>query len=167
MLKESLLRVGAVRYGSFKLRSGEVSDTYVDIKGAITNPETLEEVSSLLAKNVSAPKIAGVELGAALLLPAVSAKLNLPFVVIRKEQRAHGIEDRFVGKVNAGESIDLIEDVVTTGGSVLEGAALLRKEGAIVTKVICVVDRERGGAELLKENGMQLISLVTLSGLKR
>lgn len=167
MLEEELVKAGAVRYGIFKLRSGVESDTYVDIKSAITRPSILKEISELLSEKVSAPKIAAVELGGALLLPGVSLLGNLPCVVIRKESKAYGIEERLVGDVHSGERIEIIEDVVTTGSSVLEAANLLRGKGAAVTRAICVVDREMGGSALLKKNGIELVSLTTLSGLRR
>ena len=70
-----------------------------------------------------------------------------------------------VGNIEKGMTIDIIEDVVTTGGSVLRAVNILREAGLKVNRVITVVDRENGGKELLSKNGIELISLMRISEL--
>ena len=106
--------------------------------------------------------IAGVELGAVPLLVATSLKLELPYVIVRKKYE-HGTKERLIGKISAGDEVDIIEDVVSTGNSILMAVNLLRDRGAKVTRAITVVDREEGAVQLLRDNGVELVALVRIS----
>ena len=164
MMRDSLISANAVKFGDFTLTSGKKSSYYVDMKAPVANsPTLLRELAEELAKRVSSKAIAGVELGAVPLLVATAVKLGIPYAIIRKETREHGVKDPIVGSVAPGETVDIIEDVVTTGGSVLRAAKLLRDRGIVVNRAICVVDREEGGAVLLRENGIELVSIVKIS----
>lgn len=165
MIKERLIEAGAVKSGKFTKASGGETTVYVDVKEALTRPEVLTEIAGEIAKNISASKIAGVELGAVPLVVAVSQALKIPYVIIRKEKKAYGVEKQFIGEIKKGESIEIIEDVVTKGKTVASAVELLRREGAEVSRAICVVDREEGGREALIAQGVGLISLVRLSEL--
>lgn len=163
MLSEDLIKSGSIKFGNFVLTSGKKSDYYVDIKEGSTDPELLNEISIELKKKLIAKKIAGMELGAVPLLVATSLKANIPYIIVRKNEREHGTKKRIIGKINENEEIDLIEDVVTTGNSLLKTANILRNNNAKIKHAICVVDRESGGYELLKENGIELESLIKIS----
>ena len=167
MIKDRLLELGAVKFGDFTLTSGKKSNYYVDMKTPVaSSPGLLAELAYAISKKVSAKKLAAVELGAVPILVAAAVKLNVPYLIIRKEGREHGITDPILGTLNSGEEIDIIEDVVTTGGSVLRAATLLRSRGAVVNKVICVVDREEGGFQNLKDNGIELVPIVKISEIR-
>ena len=163
MLGEDLIKNGSIKFGNFVLTSGKKSDYYVDIKEGATKPELLNEISVELSKKLIAKKIAGMELGAVPLIVATSLRANIPYIIVRKEERGHGTKKRIIGNINENEEVDLIEDVVTTGNSLLKTADILRKHNAVIGRAICVVDRESGGYELLKENGIELESLVKIS----
>ena len=159
-IEELLIASGAVKFGNFTLSSGKKSDYYVDIKSAVaSSSDLLKEICNRMSEKVTAGKVAGVELGAVPLLAASAYALGLPFVIIRKEEKSHGVKDPIIGSIVAGEEIDIIEDVVTTGASVLRAARLLRGRGAVVKRVICVVDREDTGMDNLREEGIDLVSL--------
>ena len=162
MLKERLLEAGAIKFGDFVLTSGKKSNYYVDIKDAATDPDTLQEISEELASRVKARKIAGMELGAVPITVATAVRMKLPYLVLRKE-RSHGTKKLIIGHLEQGEEVELIEDVVTTGGSLLKAAQLGREKGGFVRRAIVVVDREEGGKEMLKENGIDLESVVKIS----
>jgi orotate phosphoribosyltransferase len=166
MLKDELVRKGAIKYGSFTLTSGKQSNFYVDIKECMTDPDTLKETAELLSANVHSDIVAGVELGAVPLLVAVSMLVHKPYIIIRKE-REHGTKSLLIGKTPPGGTVDIIEDVVTTGGSVLRAAKLLSDTGLKTASVICVVDREEGATEALSENNISLISLIRISEIKK
>ncbi|MDE1833746.1 MAG: orotate phosphoribosyltransferase [Candidatus Micrarchaeota archaeon] len=166
MLKDRLVELNAIKFGKFTLTSGKESDYYVDIKIAATDPRFLDEVSTELSRKVNAKVIAGVELGAVPLIVATALKSGLPYVIIRKEEHLHGTKSPMIGNVKHGEKVDVIEDVVTTGNSVLRAVKMLRDMGAIVNRAVCVVDREEGGAQLLRQNGIELIPLVRISEVK-
>jgi orotate phosphoribosyltransferase len=162
MLKDTLLKSGAIKTGEFVLTSGKKSNYYVDIKEAATDPDVLQEISMDLSKRIEAGKIAGMELGAVPILVATAIRLSMPYVILRKEI-THGTKKLTVGKIREGETVDMIEDVVTTGNSLLKAVNLVRTNGGIVKRAICVVDRLEGGSDLLKEHGVQLIPLVKIS----
>lgn len=161
-LSRELLESGAIKFGDFTLTSGKKSKYYVDIKDAATRPETLGLIAKIFAGMASETKLAGVELGAVPLLVATAVAKNVPYLIIRKE-RKHGTGKLTIGEIVPGETIEIIEDVVTTGGSVLRAAEYLRENGAKVSDAYCVVDREEGGMDLLRENGIALHPVIRIS----
>ncbi len=161
-LSEKLLEKGAIKFGDFVLTSGKHSKFYVDIKDAATDPEVLGLISEIFTRAIGKTKIAGVELGAVPLLVATAVRKELPYLIIRKE-RKHGTGKLTIGEVEKGEEIEILEDVVTTGGSIMKAVNYLRENGAVVKKAYCVVDREEGGRELLESNNIQLVPLIRIS----
>lgn len=161
-LSDKLLEAGAIKFGDFILTSGKHSKYYVDIKDAATSPEILGLISEIFTRSIGNKKIAGVELGAVPLLVATAVKKGLPYLIIRKE-RKHGTGKLTIGEITNGEEIEIIEDVVTTGGSIMKAVTYLRENGARVSRAYCVVDREEGGRELLASNNVELLPLIRIS----
>ncbi|HZY92964.1 MAG TPA: orotate phosphoribosyltransferase [Thermoplasmata archaeon] len=162
-----LLDSGAVRFGDFTLASGQHSDVYVDIKRAWTDPLRLRTMGRALAERTDGcDRLAGMELGAVPLVVAVALETGLPFAVIRKSAKAHGTQQRFEGDLPRGARVLLIEDVTTTGGSVVESIDVIRGAGARVDRVLTMVDRGAGAAEKLRALGVRLDALVTLDELR-
>ncbi len=161
MLREMLVKSGAVRFGDFILASGKRSKYYVDIKKASTKVDTLRYLAKQLGKYVQGDYLAGVELGAVPLTVATALETGRDYLIIRKESKSHGTRKLIEGDFEKGSVVDIIEDVVTTGGSVLRAIKILRDEGLKVQRVICVVDRQEGGKDALKAEGVDLISLIT------
>ncbi len=169
MLKESLIDCGAIKFGKFVLTSGKESDYYVDIKQASTNPKVLKQIAEEMGKLISDDNIdvlAGMELGAVPLAVALALETMIPYVIIRKEKPTHGTGKQIVGNVKAGQNVLIVEDVATTGGSVVKAINVLREEGLNVNKVLVVVDREEGALTALKDLKIQLIPLIKASELK-
>ncbi len=166
-IRSALLDSGAVRFGEFTLASGQKSDVYVDIKRAWTDPARLRLLGRALAARVGdAERLAGMELGAVPLVVAVALETGLPFTIVRKTAKAHGTQQRFEGELPAGSRVLVIEDVTTTGGSVLETIDVVRGAGASVDRVLAVVDRESGAAAKLAAVAVALEALVTLAELR-
>jgi orotate phosphoribosyltransferase len=164
LLKDSLKECGAFQIGEFILTSGKKSNFYVDIKRASTNPKILAEIARCMAKYLKEEeKIAGMELGAIPLVVALSLETDLPYLIIRKGERKHGTGKLVEGDLQKEDKIILVEDVTTTGSSLLRAAEIIREEGGKVERALVVVDREEGAYELLKENGLELIPLVKVS----
>ncbi len=164
MLKESLKECGAFKTGDFTLTSGKKSNFYVDIKQASTNPKILKEIAAEMTKHLEdEDKIAGMELGAVPLAVALSLQCDLPYLIIRKKDRVHGTGKLIEGDMNSGDKILLVEDVTTSGSSVVKAADIIRNEGGEVFRVIVVVDREEGAFERLKEHNITLVPLVRVS----
>ena len=169
MLKDSLIECGAIKFGKFKLTSGKESSYYVDIKQASTNPTVLNEIAKEMNKVSSVDSfdlIAGMELGAVPLAVALALETKVPYVIIRKEKPSHGTGKQIVGNSEPGQNVLIVEDVATTGGSVVKAIDILRDEGLKVTKIIVVVDREEGAGELLKKYDVELLPLVKASELR-
>ena len=161
-----MIESGAIKFGEFILTSGKKSNYYVNIKNATTKPKILKAMAMELKKHVGeCDKIAGVALGAVPLVVAVAMEIEKPYVIIRKDRKEHGTKSSIEGDINSGERIVLIEDVVTTGGSVINAINLLREKNINVSRVVAVVDREEGGMENLNKISVELIALVKASKL--
>ncbi|MGC9435852.1 MAG: orotate phosphoribosyltransferase [Methanomicrobiales archaeon] len=163
-LARALRECGAIEFGDFELASGQKSSWYVDIKTAMTDPDLLGMVARTIAGQSGFDVVAGVAVGAVPLAVAVSLESRKPYAIIRREEKGHGKNGTVIGDVS-GRRVLLVEDVVTTGGSVLFGVETLRQANATVRDVVCVVDREQGGEVLLEKAGIRLHSLIRLSDL--
>jgi len=164
-LAELLRSRQIVQRGDFILASGRRSDYFVNIKRASTDPEVLRAMAEAVAPHVRSERIAGMALGAVPLVVAVALATGRPYVIVRKEPKDHGTQELIEGEVQPGERYVIVEDVATTGGSVLKVAQALRAKGAIVERAIAIVDRAEGAAEALKEAGIELTGLFRPSDL--
>lgn len=171
-LRELIFRL-SYREGSFTLTSGKRSDFYIDCKQTTLSAEGAYLCGKLLFKRMSeaAEDIAGVggmTLGADPLVTAVSIVSFLegrpiPAFIIRKEKKGHGTGSWIEGKSNIprGAKVALVEDVVTTGGTLVKAIQRTEEEGYEVACVLTVVDREEGGREALRDAGHDLVALFT------
>lgn len=161
MLKDEIKR--CIKFGEFILTSGRKSNYYVDLKEILTKPNILKEISSRIVnmcKNFD--KIACIELGSIPIGVALSLYSNKEFIIIRKERKKHGTKKLFEGNVKKGDVVLVVDDVATTGNSILRAVNILRNEGAIVKEAIVVVDREEGAREFLKKHGIELKRLFSI-----
>jgi orotate phosphoribosyltransferase len=164
-LKEMLIDAEAIKFGDFTLASGKKSSIYIDIKKALTNPAILRAVAdSIMQKQLSWDTAAGVAVGGVPLAVAASLASDRPYIIIRKEQKGHGLPEYIIGDV-AGKRVLMIEDVTTSGGSALFGIDIIRQAGGTITEIVSVVDRDQGAEEKLSEAGINLIPLVRMSDL--
>ena len=147
--------------GDFVLRSGKRSRYYLDKYRFETRPDLLgalgERIAAVAREHApEATRLAGPELGAVALAAAASLAGGLPFLIVRKAAKEYGTANRLEGPYDEGEQICLVEDVVTSGGALLESVEALRDAGLVVTTAICVVDREEGGADALARHAVRL-----------
>lgn len=147
--------------GDFLLRSGKRSRYYLDKYRFETRPELLRPLGERIAATVrehagDATRLAAPELGAVALATAASLESGLPFLIVRKEAKEYGTANRLEGPYEEGECVCLIEDVVTSGGALLESVIALREAGLVVNTAVCVVDREEGGADALARYAVRL-----------
>ena len=156
--------------GEVILTSGKKSDYYFDCKPTSLNPEGSYIIGKIffhmLPSDISG--IAGMTLGGDPLVTAVSLisyieGRPIPALIIRKQAKGHGTNKFVEGSVNAikGKKVAILEDVITTGGSVLTAYKRLTEIGLIVKEVFCVLDREEGGRENLKKHGLIMKSIFT------
>lgn len=165
-LADKLLECGAVKFGDFTLTSGKKSSYYVDVKKASTKPDILGLIAEGMNRLVGEEhRLAGMELGAVPIAVALSLKCGNPYLILRKGARKHGTGNQIEGEFNAGEKILLVEDVATTGGSIIRSAEILRNAGLIVDRALVVVDREEGASEAMQKIGISLEPLVRISDL--
>lgn len=165
-VKESLISCNALAYGDFTLASGKKSPYYIDIKKASTNPVILETLADEMAKSIEDmglkfDLIGGVALGSVPLAVALSLRIKIPYIMVRKEKKDHGTQKLIEGAMNEGSKVLMVEDVVTSAGSVSVAIDTVRNAGGIIENVFCVVDRQSGGSELLAEKNVKLLSLIT------
>jgi orotate phosphoribosyltransferase len=156
--------------GDFVLRSGRRSRYYLDKYRFETEPELLaglgREIAGLQRARVpQAELLAGPELGAVPLAAATSMESRLPFVIVRKAAKDYGTANRLEGVYTRGQRVCVVEDVVTSGGALLDAVAALREADLDVCAAICVVDREEGGAEAIAAAGVPFHPLFTASDL--
>jgi len=169
-LANALKECKAIKFGDFTLASGKKSKYYIDIKMASTNPQILKQIACqvfdiIKSSPIPAEYIGCVALGGVPIAVAVSLETGLPLIIIRKEAKEYGTKGQIVGGFKPGMSVLMLEDVATTGGSVLKAIRLLRDEGLVIRQVIVVVDREEGAAQALRDNNVELIPLVRISEL--
>ncbi|HKT43521.1 MAG TPA: orotate phosphoribosyltransferase [Gaiellaceae bacterium] len=159
-LRRSLVEVAYLE-GDFVLRSGKRSRYYLDKYRFETRPDILRALGVRIAGAISAhapdaTRIAAPELGAVALAAAASLESGLPFVIVRKEAKEYGTGNRIEGPYDDGERLCLVEDVVTSGGALLDSVEALRSAGLAVQTAVCVVDREEGGADALARKAVRL-----------
>ncbi|CAN5835430.1 orotate phosphoribosyltransferase [soil metagenome] len=153
----------AVLRGRFTLRSGAVSDFYIDKYRFTMLPALLTRITDALLPHVPADtqRIAGTVLGAVPLAVALSLRTGLPSVLVRADAKAYGTAKAVEGEFEKGERVLLIEDVVTSGGAASVALEALREAGAKVNGILAVIDREDGGAERLAAADVPFLALFT------
>ncbi len=174
-IADALVRSECLKFGAFELKSGTVSPYYIDLTWLLSSPGDFCSIADMAAKEIrkikssdKIDKLASIELKGALLLPSIACRLNLPCLVVRKEEKTYGVTRRVVGgKVSRGEHILFFDDVITDGKSKLEGIKPLERLGAQIEMVMVVVDREQGGKKNLERLGYRLRSLTTISELTK
>jgi orotate phosphoribosyltransferase len=164
-LIEALRDADAVKFGEFELSHGGTSNYYVDKYVFETDPRCLELIAEAFADRVGETKLAGVALGAVPLVAVTSVETGLPYVIARKQAKEYGTGNRIEGELNEGEAVVIIEDIATTGQSAVDAAEALREAGAVVDRVLVVVDRQEGAQENLAAHDLELESLVTAADL--
>lgn len=167
-LIEQLTHIEAVRYGEFTLKSGRKSSVYVDMRRVISFPKTMRLLADAIWERITFLEyeaICGVPYSAIPFATTVSIQYDKPLLLMRKEAKAYGTGQWLEGVYKKGDRVVVIEDVITTGNSLLDVVKRLEDEGIRVTDLVCIVDREEGARELLTSNGYNVHSLLTLSEL--
>jgi orotate phosphoribosyltransferase len=153
--------------GTFTLRSGVVSNEYFDKYMFEAEPELLRAIANacvpLVPRGIDA--LAGLELGGVPLAAVMSQVSGLPARYVRKEAKTYGTCRLAEGGELEGKRLCIIEDVITSGGAVIDAAVELRARGAILGPVVCVIDRESGGIEKLAAEGLEVHALFTMTEL--
>jgi orotate phosphoribosyltransferase len=155
--------------GDFLLRSGARSTEYFDKYLFEADPDLLKHIAISLVDLVppGIDALAGLEMGGIPIATMLSQLTGLPVLFVRKQAKEYGTCKIAEGGQVRGRKLLIVEDVVTSGGAILDAAKALREEGAELAQVICVIDRESGGAANLAKVQLELKPLFTMSELKR
>ena len=154
--------------GSFVLRSGVTADVYFDKYQFESDPDSLAAIAAHLVPLIpdDTELLAGLELGGVPIATALSLTTGIPAVFVRKQAKSYGTAKLAEGPDIAGKQLLVVEDVVTSGGQIVESVGQLRSLGAKVTSALCVIDRQQGGADNLSAAGVEMHALFTRADLE-
>ena len=165
-LAQRIAEVSLLR-GEFTLRSGRKSNYYLDKYRFETHPDILRELGLLFSQHVgpAIDRIAGPELGAVALAASASLATGKPFVIVRNAKKDYGSAKQVEGILNAGETVVIVEDIMTTGGQVLEAAKVLQSMDVKIDRIVGVIDRLEGARQNIESAGFRFESLFTTKDL--
>ncbi|HZZ43532.1 MAG TPA: orotate phosphoribosyltransferase [Tepidisphaeraceae bacterium] len=165
-LAKRIAEVSLLR-GEFTLRSGRKSNYYLDKYRFETEPDILRALGEMFAERVTSrvDRIAGAELGAVPLATVTAMASGKPCVFVRNQKKEYGTSKQVEGVLNAGDVVMIVEDVLTTGGQVLEAAKSLESLGAKVDRIVAVIDRMEGARENIEGAGYVFEALFTTKDL--
>lgn len=167
-LSDGLLSAGCIKFGEFTLKSGLQSPIYIDLRRIITYPKLLAEVAQAYLPIVSSlqfSRLAGLPYAAIPIATAISLAGNYPMIYPRKEAKSYGTKAEIEGEYHAGETVVVIDDLATTGGSKFEAIEKLTGAGLVVKDVVVLIDRQSGAKESLAQAGYSMQAVLTISQL--
>ncbi|MGC8555574.1 MAG: orotate phosphoribosyltransferase [Conexivisphaera sp.] len=166
-----LVSLGALRFGDFTLTSGRRSPYYIDLRLLPSYPGALERIADMYVAvlenevGIGGVKVAGVPTAGLPLATAVSLRARLPLIYVRETPKLHGEMKMIEGVLSQGDRVVLIDDLATTGGSLLRAAEAIRASGGRVEHAVVLIDREEGGSENLARAGITLHAVSRVSEL--
>jgi uridine monophosphate synthetase len=157
--------IGAVQFGRFRLHSGKESRIYIDLRVLVSFPDALRQVTAAYAGALAplhydllaATPLAGLPIGTALCLA-----LDKPLIYPRKTAKSYGTGKNVEGRWSIGQTAVVIDDLITSGDSVLETIAAVKAAGLHVHDAVVLIDREQGGREMLAKQGYHVQPVMTL-----
>src|SRR5918996_5888914 len=167
-LADSLLEAGCIKFGDFILKSGLKSPIYIDLRQIISYPKLLADVAQAylpILSSLQFSRIAGLPYAAIPIATAISIAGNYPMIYPRKEVKTYGTKAEIEGEYHAGESILVIDDLATTGGSKFEAIEKLTSVGLLVRDVVVLIDRQSGAKESLDQAGYSMHAVLTITHL--
>jgi len=166
----SLVRNNALRIGDYVLHSGKKSPYYVDLRVSLSNPIAMDWIGNSLARMVineigkaKVDKIMGVPTAGVPFATIISQKLAIPMLYYRKERKEHGVRKKIEGDMERNDRIVMIDDLITTGQSVIDAAQAARDQGGIVSELVVLLDREQGGQDYIRNHSIEPHALFEIS----
>jgi len=160
-----LHKIGAVKFGEFKLKSGLISPFYFDLRLIVSYPDLMDKFATELCKQIEGLNfnhVTGIPYTALPIATLVSSKLNIPLVYMRKEKKTYGTGQHIEGVFQSGDIVLVIDDLITTGSSKVETIQGFESAGLKVTDISVAIDRSINGSDFLAKNNVKLHSLITL-----
>lgn len=162
-------RIGALKFGAFKLTSGKMSPYYIDLRIVPSFPDSFQKICESYVRFIKTEigtdkidRIAGIPVAGIPFASVVAFNLRKPFLYARKGARHHGRERRIEGVIAPGDRVLLLDDLLTTGLSLQKAAKAIVAEGGVVTDSVVLIDRQEGGKERLRKSGVKLHSLLSI-----
>jgi len=166
-----LAELGCILTGEFRLSSGKISPYYVDLRKIPSHPDLFDKITDEYAEIARGlggfDRVAGIATGGLPIATLVAYKLRKPLLYVRKERKAYGTGSEVEGELKAGDVVVLIDDVATTGESIVRAAEAIREAGGIVNHAIVLIDREEGARQRLEGIGVKLLAAGTAVGVIR
>ncbi len=165
-LANELLSAGCIKFGEFTLKSGLKSPIYIDLRRIITYPKLLASIAQAYLPILSIlqfSRIAGLPYAAIPIATAISLAGNYPMIYPRKEAKSYGTKAEIEGEHHAGETVVVIDDLATTGGSKFEAIEKLTGAGLVVKDVVVLIDRQSGANESLAQAGYSMHAVLTIT----
>jgi orotate phosphoribosyltransferase len=163
-------RIGAFKFGAFRLTSGKMSPYYIDLRIVPSFPDAFREVCGVYADFIrnrvgtkSFERVAGIPVAGIPFAALIAYELKKPFLYTRKGVRRHGRERRIEGVIAPGDRVLLVDDLVTTGLSIRKAAKAIVAEGGLVTDAVVLLDRQEGGRERLAKGGIVVQALLSVT----
>ncbi len=165
-LADALLEAGCIKFGEFTLKSGLKSPIYIDLRYIISFPKLLEQIGAAylpLLQDLKFDRLAGLPYAAIPIATAISLAGKYPMIYPRKEVKTYGTKAEIEGEYHNGETIAVIDDLATTGGSKFEAIEKLTGVGLVVKDVVVLVDRQSGAKESLAQAGYSMHAVLTIT----
>ena len=157
-----LIKNNAIKFGDYILTSGKKSPYYVDLRQTISSPITMDWIGNSLTRIVSneigkekIDKILGVPTAGVPFATVVSQKLGIPLIYYRQARKEHGVRKKVEGILDRNDRVLIVDDLITTGESVIEAAEVVRDQGGVVNEMVVLLDREQGGEENLRKSRIE------------
>ncbi len=167
-LADGLLAAGCIKFGEFTLKSGLKSPLYIDLRQLVSSPRLLAQVAEAylpVLGTLKFARLAGLPYAALPIATAISLRGDYPMIYPRKEAKTYGTKAEIEGEYHAGETVVVIDDLATTGGSKFEAIEKLINAELVVRDVVVLIDRQSGAKEALAEAGYNLHALLTITEL--
>lgn len=161
-----LHELGCIMFGEYVQASGATFPYYIDLRKIISNPQIFDKIISAYAEILQTLKfdrIAGIPYGSLPTATGLALRMNYPMIFPRKEVKAHGTRRLVEGHFNPGETVVVVDDILISGKSVMEGANKLKSTGLKIQDIVVLIDHEKGVKERLQKNGYQGHSVLTIS----
>jgi orotate phosphoribosyltransferase len=157
-----LIKNNAIKFGDYILSSGKKSPYYIDLRQTISSPITMDWIANSLTRIIlneigkdKIDRILGVPTAGVPFATVVSQKLGLPLIYYRQARKEHGVRKKIEGILDRNDRVLIVDDLITTGESVIEAAEVVRDQGGVVNELVVLLDREQGGQEGLRASRIE------------